>query len=467
MGNKLMIALEKELEISKLLDAEEQAKKTGEFDLLHNKVLNDKKSEEASASSDEEPIADDTAEVDENTDSEVTTSDETTTEPEATTDVEDKPAQESFRELTYSNISLEDYGDYYSDSPSKFKQVMSKVGEGLLTAGKYIGYLGITYTPIVATHVYKGVVFIMGKLAKLLLNGIVDTTKYLNRRINSFNNLKENIATLRKTISEIKTKKEQVDLTNVKFTHKKTINALKISNSVDLIANIEILSSFLNNTIKKIDTSISNDVGSIKHLIAQTTSNVVKNPLNVMKPSIPTSGLTSGILKGYEPSDELVEAYQSNETLPGDVVLILHIPNSNINSLDDTIKAYNGSSIFLGINLANYQEIDSIDYMSADSLEKYLDELDKLCDICISHQSLYERVVKQKSGLRYNFKQYFNTLINSKSKVSIDNSLIEYVYLKSMFVDKVYLAAAMDIHDYSIKVINHSLSFVKNNIKKL
>lgn len=465
MGNKLMIALEEELEITKLLDAEEQANKTGEFDLLHNKVVNDKKSEEAKASSDEEPVADDTTGIDENTDTDSV--DSPTGETDVATDTEDKPAQESFRELTYTNISLEEYGDYYSDSPSKFKQVVGKVGESLLSAAKYIGYLGITYTPIVASHVYKGVVFVMGKLVKLLLTGIVNTTKYLNRRINSFNSLKEDIGKLKKTVSEIKAKKEQVDLTDVKFTHKKTINALKISSSVDLIANTNLLSSFLNNTVKKIDTSISNDIGSIKHLIAQTTSNVVKNPLNVMKPSIPTSGLTSGILKGYEPSDELIDAYRSNETLPGDVVLILHLPNSNINSLDDTVKAYNGSSIFLGVNVATYHEIDSLDYMSVDSLEKFLDELDKLCDVCISHKSLYERVVKQKSGLRYNFKQYFNVLINSKSKVSIDNSLIEYVYLKSMFVDKVYLAAAMDIHDYTIKVINHSLSFVKNNIKKL
>lgn len=464
MGNKLMIALEEELEITKLLDAEEQANKTGEFDLLHNTVLNEKKAEEYKTSSAEESIPDD-ATTTEATDT-VETLDSSETDADSI-ETEDKPAQESFRELTYSNISLEDQGDYYSDSPSKFKQAVHKVSEGLAIAGKYIGYLGITYTPIVASHLYKGVVFLMGRLVKLLLTGVINTTKYLNRRVNSFNNLKEDISTLKNTLSEIKSKKQQVDLSNVKFTNKKIINTLKISSNVDFIANINTLSTFLNNTIKKIDTSINNDMGAIKHLIAQTTSNVVKNPLNLMKPSIPTSGLTSGVLKGYEPSDDLLDAYRSTETLPGDVVLVVHIPNKSINSLDDTVKAYNSSSIFLGVNLTSYREIESIDYMSVEILEKYLDELGKLCEICLSHKSLYERVVKQKSELRYNFKQYFNTLINSKNKVSIDNSLIEYIYLKSMFVDKVYLAAAMDIHDYSIKVINTSLSLIKSNIKKL
>jgi ribosomal protein S18 len=289
----------------------------------------------------------------------------------------------------------------------------------------------------------------------------------LNRRINSFKKLKEDITKLRAILTDIKSKEKQEDLINVKYDNKKVINTLKSSDSIDFANNVKALSLFTTNIIKRIDSSINNDIGSIKHLISQTTSNIIKNPINIMKPSIPTAGLSSGVLKGYETSDDLIDCFHSVEKLPGDIALIAHLPKNTINSLDETIKAYNSSSMFLGVNINSYKEIENIDYMNAASLEKYLDELDKLCGVCISHQTLYETIIKQKTGLRYNFKLYFNTLINSKNKVSMDNSLIEYVYLKSMFIDKVYLAAAMDVHDYSIKVINNSLSFIKSNIKKL
>jgi len=83
------------------------------------------------------------------------------------------------------------------------------------------------------------------------------------------------------------------------------------------------------------------------------------------------------------------------------------------------------------------------------------------------YKLLYETVAKKKKAIRYNFKSYFSNIIAADTKVSIGDSLLQYSYLKVVFADKVYLAAAIDLHDYSIKVLTNGIRLAKDNIKKL
>lgn len=474
MARKLLhgfnISLEEKLEVEKLFEADKQAETGSDFDLLHNEVVDDKKAEELSSSSADNTDAtdDETNTGDENdTDTETVDGETTDTEESSTEGNSDEEtvAQESFRNLIYTEIATEDFGDSYETDQSLVSRIGGKVSEAFKSSVKYLGYLGITYGPTIARNVYKGVVMIMGKLVNLLLSSIVTLTKYLNRRINSFNKLKSDIEDAKKVLKELEGK-ELPDLTDIKFNNVKVINNLKVSDNVNFIENVSKTNVFIAKTINEINTCINNDIGGVKHLITSSMSGVVKNPLHILKPELPLNDMSSGILNGYEPKDETVDGYISKYSLPGDVSLVAHLPKKDINIMEETIRAYNNSSIFLALNIKNFKSIESVDYMTIDDLNKYLNELTKLCNTCILHQTLYETVIKNKSSLRYNFKHYFNELLNSNKKVSVNDSLIEYVYLKYMFTDKVYLAAAMDIHDYSIKVINNSLSFIKSNIKQ-
>lgn len=458
--NGFNISLEEKLEVEKLHEADKQAETGSDFDILHNQVLDDKKTEELSSSSVDN--TDDSSTLNDETNTEVTDSETTDTEE---TSSEETVAQESFRSLIYTEIAIEDFGDNYTTNQSLVSRIGGKVSEAFKSSVKYLGYLGITYGPTIARNVYKGVVMIMGRLINLLLTSIVTLTKYLNRRINSFNKLKSDIEDAKKVLKELEGK-ELPDLTDIKFNNIKVINNLKVSDNVNFIENVSKTNVFIAKTINEINTCINNDIGGVKHLITSSMSGVVKNPLHILKPELPLNDMSSGILNGYEPKDETVDGYISKYSLPGDVSLVAHLPKKDINIMEETIRAYNNSSIFLALNIKNFKSIESVDYMTIEDLNKYLNELTKLCNTCILHQSLYETVIKNKSSLRYNFKHYFNELLNSNKKVSVNDSLIEYVYLKYMFTDKVYLAAAMDIHDYSIKVINNSLSFIKSNIKQ-
>jgi len=445
MSKHIFFAQEDILEVDKLLQAEEEAKKSGEFDILYKNIEQDKDTKE---------------DIEEENASETDTEDSTDDNSE---DVGDDVglSQESLRALQYDSIAIEDFETvkHYVSTAANV------VGSAIKDAATYLGNLGITYGPTIARNVYKGVIYTMGKLTKLLLTSLVITTKYISRRVNSFNNIKKDIDALKKSLAIIEKPNEEFTST---YSNKKVINTLKISENVNLNATVSQLTVFLNDIISNIDTSVKNDVGSIKHIIAQSSiTGGTKTPINLMKVKPITGSMVHGNIEGYSVTSNFTEGYVYKNVLPGDVLCMAHLPIEDLNNIDDVKEAYNNSSLFLGIKTNDFKEVDSIEYLTKDELSKFITTLNKLCDICIEHQNVYESINKLKFGLRYNFRTYFNSIIQSVTKVSLQNTLIEYVYLKTMFIDKVYIAGAMDLHDYTVKVLINSLSFAKQNIKQL
>lgn len=485
MGRRLRIALEEELAIDKLRDAELAANKSGEDAILYDNLKKDKDAKDQAAAADsgggddfsgtgaddvsdgstdddpvEDPPEDDTPDDDPEPEEEEPKDDDKDKpdpkdDPKAEKPDKDaeEPAQEEYRYFTYAS---EDFSSAVSSSASYFKAAVVA-----------LGVLGITYGPGIARHVYKGVTYAFSKLAKLLYVSTSSLTKYMTRRINSFQNLKADIATLQKALALVGDKDEQVDLTDHAFTNQKVINALKIRDSVDVMANIGVLQKFVGTLINDLGKQISNDNAAIKHIISYSQMGLQK-PAAVLLATKPFSpNLVKGSVAGYAADDQYVESYKYNEPLPSDVVLLAMLPKEGLTELADFAKAYSSAGIVLGVDATTFKHVVSIDYMTNDTLAGFLAELDKLCDICIAHQSLYEAIKRDKAVMRFSFKQYFERIAHSTEKVSLKDSLVECVYLRTMYIDKVYLVAAMDVHDYSARIINYGLSYVRDNLNKL
>jgi hypothetical protein len=45
--------------------------------------------------------------------------------------------------------------------------------------------------------------------------------------------------------------------------------------------------------------------------------------------------------------------------------------------------------------------------------------------------------------------------------------LIEFIHIKTIVIDKVFILAAMDLHDYAAKVMVNALSYARDNVKRL
>lgn len=443
------LALEEQLEIEKLADQKKASYLNGEAGVLYDSIKTDQETEkkkEEDQEPEEAPASDDAESTQEPT-------------PEETPSGEDIPAIEEIRTLTYDPLRENQDGSIAMENA-----FMTQVADG----AKSLMALGVEYAPKLLSGLYKGVVYVASKLTKLLLVSTATVTKYIDRRTNSFGNLKKQIQEYRKALDLVKSSpSEDKDGEQAPYTNVKVINSLKIRDSVDFTANIKALKAFTTVAIHGIDRQITTDIAAIKHLIAMAESGSVKIPQSILDVKPFGNGFHKGTLAGYPAGDDFTETYKYNEVLPSNVVLMATLPKADLSSIEDISKAYNASSLTLGFDSASFKEVPSVNYMTADGLAEFLDSLEELCDACIAHQALYEKVAKTKHQLKFTFKSYVTSLASSSSKVSLKNSLIEYVYLKSVFVDKVYLVGAMDIHDYSSKVMSYGLSFVKDNLKKL
>jgi len=435
-----------ELEVDKYAEAKKQSERSNEFDSLYLKAKAQK--EDLIEETVEEPVED--AE-------EISTDDSENTDEEST----DEPAIESFKDLSYGDICLESIA---------MGATITAIGAAGVTGAAFIlgavsslAAFGIVVAPFILTKIYKGILFLMTRIVKVTINSIALCDKHGSRLLHSFASLKEDIASLRKALDEI----EDKDISDSSFNNERAINTLKIGGSVDFVKNINELSSFLDTTVKQISVQIEKELSAIKYLIAYSTNGNTKVPTKLMTDSLFTNILTKGNIEGFEYNSELMESYVSNNLLPGDIKLLLHIPRNDLADLEQLNSAYNLSTMFLGLDVSSFQNINEVAYMSKDELTEFLSSLDKLCDVCVSHKLLYETVAKKKKAIRYNFKSYFSNIIAADTKVSIGDSLLQYSYLKVVFADKVYLAAAIDLHDYSIKVLTNGIRLAKDNIKKL
>lgn len=478
---KRILGLEDLLEVDKYHEIEQQAKQSSEASIIKSDIKADIKADEISkektdeadsTSIDDASLTEDTSATDENASGEDTSSEDDKTNDTTNKDAEpkegsdsnsdidsvekdnandSKDAMESFRHIKYQSLSTED-----------LSYVANKVVSGFSEGLSFLKYLGINYGPIILSKAYKGVVYAMGKLIKYLFISINKTYTYLERRVNSFENLKSNLADAKEALDELRKKESLEDLSDIKYDKQNIINALKIGNNIDLTNNIMVLNGFIESTIKELGSEISKDISKIRYIIASTLTNNIKEPAELMKIEPHFSNFTK---VSYD--DVLLNKYIYSNDLPGDINFISILPSDSMSTKEDVINGYNKAEMFLTIKADNFQEVKYIDYMDIDQLDAFINKLDLLCDTCIKHKAMYENVVHNKKNLRFDFKRYFLNIINSDSKVSFKDSLLELVYLKSIFIDKVYLTASMDIHDYAARTIVKSLSYINDNMKRL
>lgn len=438
-------SLEAMLEVDKLIEA----KRAGNASIVNQGPLEELKDKQSGK---EEEVEDEISDepTDEPTDSEASS--------EGDDDAELNDAMEHLSSVQY-DVSVESWDDvrYYG----------TQALNGLASVAKQLAMLGVTYTPIIATKLYKGVAYMMTHITKHLFKSIFTITKYIERRMNSINTLKNSITGLKHSIEQIKQSKEQVDLTEFKYTQESTINALKIGDSVDFVANLSKLDVFLNETIIALDKRIQNEIASVRHIISSVTSGSAVLPSTALEVQKLSGSMEEGGIAGYINDNELLHFTHYKEVLPGDVVFLSLTPNELPNEMEQISKAYNASKMFFGINSDGYVKVSTIDHMNIEQLSEFVNSLDKLCSVCEQHQKLYENIKDLKLKLRFSFRDYFKMLIASSVKVSIKDSLVNLVYLKTIFTDKVYLVTAMDIHDYTAKTISSGISLAKDHIKRL
>jgi hypothetical protein len=234
-----------------------------------------------------------------------------------------------------------------------------------------------------------------------------------------------------------------------------------------MIKSVGVLQDFVGATIKSISGQLLHDMGVIEHIMSNVNNQSgVKAPMGMMVDASFTHMLKPDSAVHRDAHNEMVSTYSYKEMLPGNIKFVSILPNDRAHTVTDLEHGYKDSKMYLEFE-DDHVTIEEMRYPSREVLAKMLNTLEHLCDLCIQHQRVYENVESKRKSLRGGMRNYFHKLISSEDKISVEDSMIEYVYLKSSFVDRVYLAGMIDIHDYCGTVLTHCVSTCEDWLDKL
>ena len=363
----------------------------------------------------------------------------------------------------YDNTDISQYTDrkfHAVDHP--INGLASWSADKLAEFGGWLKRVGLKYGPVVLEKVATGLANLTKGLARAVISATELTRRYLNRHDDSFTKAEKEIrAMLERCEVAIQEKKNPTGA----FTDAKKINLLKIGKSTDLKHNIVGMTNFTNSTLQGLSTLMKDDYKLMLQLMEMDSVSSVHDISSILALKTFDRVLSPGSLPGYELRSDLLHSLVSKDIAMGDVKVCAHVPRHDLDSFDAYRKAYEQSTMFLGLNIEKAEGAGSIPFVKAYELKQILDHLLELCGQCKGHHKFYVETDKEISSFSTKWKVFLGNLINSKKTFSIKETHMEIVYLRFGFIQRVYLPCAMDTHDYCLKVMQAVLEYSKQCIK--
>lgn len=331
--------------------------------------------------------------------------------------------------------------------------------------------LGVKFYPGVASALKTSVVYLFTKSASGLLKMIRALVDGMKRSHYSFTKRKKDVGKLREQIVNLKQKQfsardATIELSLPSSSDEKLISWVTCAGKPSVSDTLDIVTKFMDTTISEIDKKLSFDLNAVKKLIDMSENNFTGSPADVMQVS-PFGNFLHRRIKGHEQDPAYVTPYVYNVSLPDGVIFAANLPNHGLTELADISAAYKASGMFLTADSVYFAKADKVDYMDLPTLEKFLDSVEALCALGLEHVSFYQRVGKQCEALKFNYRHFYQRLTGGTKEKQVRDTLVEYVCLKQTFVKKVYLPAAIDIHEYVGAYLVRALRYAKENVAAL
>lgn len=456
MALKLGHAME-ELAIERVMRQKKTDASGTEFDQLYSstrqEVEDKKRAEREETEETTGPDQEDEAESVENDHGE-DGDQETQTEPDVSTA---DTALESFlqhhRDAVRSNVSTEALFT---------KENLAYVGEKTLAGLSHLKDVGFKYGAVSLKHVYKGVVAALNKTFYAITRGTIALKKYVEKRINSYPNMKERIKAAREALELLDEKSDK----KVNFQKEAIFNKLIIGGSLDIENNLKTALRFYEIYFKYLSNNVRSSVQAANQIVKDVVNGNVVAPNSVMKESFTFDGFKPKAVNGYKPPNQFLDSYCYRDLLPGNLLFMGFMPTEMLDTHEDIVAAYSDSRLFFAASPDSKENISEIEMPSIEELKKILDLADKICDFGISLEKSFEAVIKEREALKGVLSPYVKFLLAAQNKVSIRDSMAEYVSLKVKFLDSTSIAGALYINDYMLQVVTASLSLVKSGIKE-
>lgn len=477
------IAPEEATALSDLMEAEKKAAETGDFDEAHqvgkvileeeNKEKEEPEPDTGEASPEDTPQEDtdpSATEAGEEPLPEEDKSAEPLPEPETKDGKKQTPVTESLRSEYYDRIILESFDDGAS--------LLSKTGQYAWSGAKYLGSklfdatvalkeLGVEYGPGVLSRLKKGVIYLFVKTTKLVLKTIVAVSDRVKRHFSSFSRSQKQVTELKERLNALIALETPLMYRTTYSADNAFISWLTANGKTDPVGSAVVMHEFMRETIGTIDKDVSFSIQSLKRLIELSAKPITGNPLAFLNIPPISGRYLKKTVEGHVKNPDLVDSYVYSGVLPDHILFVSVLPKQNLKTIEEITEAYRESSLFLTTDSRHPPSADKVDYMDLRKLHQFLDTLEAICRLGMDHAGFYQKIEKAAMSLKFGYRHYYQTLTQSPEQATVRSSLVEYVYLKQSFVSKVYLPAAMDIHDYTAAYLVRALRFAKENIDAL
>ena len=333
-----------------------------------------------------------------------------------------------------------------------------------------LAYIGVNILAPAIKHLYKGVLYLSAKFIRYSHAAITKIDAEAESFINRISKTKEEIEAAKEVIALIKKKQEEFpnsvsEVVNT-FNRPKVIGRIKLGNETSPIKNAAVIEVFLTKWYGKISSDIEKDSAAIKQVLHYGIHSSI-NPVKVFGDSSMRNGLIHDPKKTIDETNGFVSAMRYPATLPGNLYYCCAVPNGKAQSLEDIRMAYAASSASFSIDTSTYVKIEHVDYMDLNGVEKSIEAIERLVDTLEKQKDIYKAIKNEKVMYLNSFKRYLYKLADESERISIEKSMLEYVYLRNVYIDSVYSLTARDIHEYTHKYLANVMIYLRSNLEEL
>lgn len=329
-----------------------------------------------------------------------------------------------------------------------------------------LGRLGIKYTPILGTMMYKGVIWMFSRTGTLLYRTGVSIGKYIESNYNSATRLSDRLDSCMDRLNALV--ENSVQRPKEPYRNKAVINRIKVGKRLTVAYNLDQTRTGLETVIKSLVEEAKNGYNIIEKLAETNPHNGPKHLDALLEVNASTlKGMSPGYADGFKDDTGLVLQYKSVDVYPGDMVFMLNAPQCRNREMESIAQAYREASSFLAVDTASIKLIEQMDYMSPHDLVRVVQSARRLVEMMRSLDSTYKELQKVQPSLAYSVKKLFLQLADDEAKTRLSSSYIEPMYLRSSLASSALIHGVMDLNTYVSRLVAASVQLVEDHIRKM
>lgn len=378
------------------------------------------------------------------------------------------PATESIR---YSIAANESVGEFLGNAARAIGSGAAYVFRELV---ELLRELGIAYGPAIFKSLKVTVVYILIKVAKLLLKlGTLAKDAVYNYKT-SMSRHASQISALQETCKKLEEAGATVPENNKIYNNEAVNQWSFVDGRCNFINSNARIKEWLLDSFQFLEKNLLHDIDQTVRFLNSTKDASPVFPMEFIQTNPFKMAFREQQTKAYAVISPYTTSYVYPHSLPNKTILMALLPSKKAvdeairtKTLDAIKEAYQSSGIFLAVGKEQQPVQLFNNYMNPKQLTALLDELSELAKLGYRETKIYTQITSKLSSLKVGLQQYLNWLQADSGDRHVVETYVDFIAMKQAFVTRVYVSAAMDSHDYLSTYLTNAKRFVRDNIKVL